>query len=467
MKWILLTTDMAYFSIFMIFGLFCFSVRHNAHWRQVGRYIVSRPTGMTTMMLLVVFFMIGALDSIHLISTTPLTGSGAHINLSDQAGNFTSVFDQLISPIGKHDEKTYSAPMALTLYVKDSFINADKTVSRYYPPLQYAAHGINTMEERNADVIKRLCYGVGYGLLSAMVFFLCITSIAAFNQGRSFFSQCQYFFNEQKKFAWRTFFIVAMLIVMSAFVLKMLGTQYHLLGTDKVGKDVFYLTLKSIRTGLIIGTLSTMIMTPFAMVLGLLAGYFGGYVDDVIQYLYTTLSSIPGVLLIAASVLSLQVYIGNHAEQFSYYAQRDDLRLFALCAILGVTSWTSLCRLLRGETLKLRDLDFVQAARALGCSRYVILKKHVLPNVLHVVLICIALDFSGLVLAEAVLSYVGVGVSASTISWGNMINSARLELARDPIVWWPIFAAFSFMFALVLSANILADILRDALDPRR
>ena len=240
----------------------------------------------------------------------------------------------------------------------------------------------------------------------------------------------------------------------------------HVFGTDKVGQDVLYLTLKSIRTGLLIGTLTTLIMLPAAIFLGLLAGYAGGWIDDVIQYLYTTLNSIPGVLLIAAAVLMMQVVIDTHPDWFATSAERADARLLALCAILGITSWTGLCRLLRGETLKLRELEYVQAARSLGVSGARILWRHILPNVMHIVMIAIVMDFSGLVLAEAVLSYVGIGVDPNTISFGSMINTARMELAREPMVWWSLAAAFVFLFGLVLSANLFADVVRDAFDPR-
>jgi peptide/nickel transport system permease protein len=131
-----------------------------------------------------------------------------------------------------------------------------------------------------------------------------------------------------------------------------------------------------------------------------------------------------------------------------------------------VTSWTGLCRLLRGETLKLREVEYIQAAHALGSSHVSILSRHVIPNVMHLVLIAVVLDFSGLVLAEAVLSYVGVGVDPTTDSWGNMINGARLEMAREPMVWWSLAAAFVFMFTLVLAANLFSDAVRDAFDPR-
>jgi peptide/nickel transport system permease protein len=246
----------------------------------------------------------------------------------------------------------------------------------------------------------------------------------------------------------------------------MIAGSYHLFGTDKVGQDVFYQAIKGIRTGLVIGTLTTLIMLPFAIVLGIAAGYFRGWVDDVIQYLYTTLNSIPGVLLIAAAVLLIQVYIDQNPGLFETTAERADLRLLFLCLILGVTSWTGLCRLLRGETLKLRELDYITAAQSFGVSPARILARHIVPNVMHVVLITVVLDFSGLVLAEAVLSYVGVGVDPAMISWGNMINAARLEMAREPVVWWTLAAAFLFMFALVLAANLFADVVRAAFDPR-
>ena len=134
--------------------------------------------------------------------------------------------------------------------------------------------------------------------------------------------------------------------------------------------------------------------------------------------------------------------------------------------ILGLTSWTGLCRLIRGETLKLRSLAYVDASRALGASSWHIIRRHIVPNVFHLVLIAIVLDFSGLVLAEAILSYVGVGVDPTTFSWGNMINSARLELAREPLVWWPLLAAFSSMLVLVLSANLFSERVREAFDPK-
>jgi ABC-type dipeptide/oligopeptide/nickel transport system permease component len=222
---------------------------------------------------------------------------------------------------------------------------------------------------------------------------------------------------------------------------------WHLLGTDKTGQDVFYMTLRSVRTGLVVGGLTTLIAIPFAIFFGVIAGFFGGWIDDAVQYLYSTLSSIPWILL----VVCFMMVFGRGLPQ--------------LCVVMGLTGWVGLCRVLRGETLKLREKEYVQAALALGVSRARVLARHVVPNVMHLVLIDVVLRFSGLVLAEAVLSYIGVGVGPGTFSWGTMINQARGELGRDPVVWWNLAAAFMAMFALVLPANLFGDALRDALDP--
>jgi len=222
----------------------------------------------------------------------------------------------------------------------------------------------------------------------------------------------------------------------------------HLLGTDKTGDDVFCMTLKSVRTGLIVGGLTTLIAVPFAIFFGVLAGFFGGWLDDLVQYVYSTLASIPRVLLVACFMLVFQQ------------------GLMQLCVVMGVTGWVGLCRLLRGETLKLREKEYVQAALALGVSKARVIARHIVPNLMHLVLISVVLRFSGLVMAEAVLSYLGLGVGPDTSSWGSMINQAREELGRDPVVWWSLAAAFVAMFVLILPANLFGDALRDALDPR-
>jgi peptide/nickel transport system permease protein len=224
--------------------------------------------------------------------------------------------------------------------------------------------------------------------------------------------------------------------------------QRHVLGTDSVGADVLYNVLKGCRTAFLIGGLACLIAVPVALCLGLIAGYFGGFLDDVIQFLYTVFGSVPDILLIIAMVLMLGKGLGS------------------ICFALGVTSWIGLCRLVRGETLKHRDREYVRAARALGVSNWRILVKHILPNLLPAVIISVTLLFSSLALYETILAYLGVGMGPEAGSWGNMIDSARVELTRDPPVWWDLVFSTGALLLLVLSLNVLADALRDAIDPR-
>ena len=219
----------------------------------------------------------------------------------------------------------------------------------------------------------------------------------------------------------------------------------HWLGTDMIGRDVFYLTLKGARVALLIGGLTSLIAIPLALLFGVSAGYFGGRVDDVVFFLMSTLASMPGLLLLIALIMVM----GKGT--------------LSVCVALAVTGWVGFCRVARGETLKLRELEYVTAARALGVSELRIVWRHVLPNLLHLVVITFVLMFSGLVLSEAILSWLGIGVAGS---WGQMIDQARNELSRDPVVWWNIGAAGAALFGLILAVNFLGDALRDVLDPR-
>jgi len=222
----------------------------------------------------------------------------------------------------------------------------------------------------------------------------------------------------------------------------------HILGTDGNGQDVLVQSLKGCRTAIIIGGLTSLIATPVALIFGMIAGYFGKQVDDAVQYTYSVISSIPDILLLIALLLVL----GQGLDK--------------LCYALGITAWVSLCRLTRGETLKHRDRDYVRAARALGVSSFRIMYRHILPNLLPTVIISVTLGLSGLVLSETILSYLGIGVPAGVGSWGNMIDAARLELARDPVIWWNLAGATQALFLLVLAFNVFGDALRDAIDPR-
>ena len=460
---VFLWTDILIFILVATISFFVIYARRHEHLRAPWRQILYRRLAMSSLIILMAFVVIGLLDSVHFKVPLEQRDDGSTLYSTE----VYSLFDRLVLPLKNNTEKTYSEPFAYQLYSKENIEQADGSLRRDYPRLQYgSAHLDIPVTQRAADIQARSLMALGKAFLVVLFIWFLLGAWQARCNNKKFTPTILSMLTGQATWPWRSILATLFFILLLLMFAIELGTHYHILGTDKVGQDVLYLALKSIRTGLVIGTLTTLVMLPFAVLLGIMAGYFRGWIDDVIQYLYTTLSSIPGVLLIAAAILVMQVYIENNPQQFATVLQRADARLLFLCLILGITSWTSLCRLLRGEALKLREADYIQAAQAFGVRSSKIITQHLLPNVMHIVLIVIVLDFSGLVLAEAVLAYVGVGVDPSMNSWGNMINSARLEMAREPIVWWSLMAAFMFMFLLVLAANLFADAVRDAFDPR-
>ena len=455
---VILWTDALIFLLLALaigYGLYA---RKHEHLRAPWSQVLHSKVGIGCLVVLTFYISVGLLDSVHF---HPKTKNG------DLSGDVISLFDHLVTPLRERQEKTYSAPFAAHLYAKESIDLPDGSQIRDYPRLQWGgAHLKNPAQELWFDILSRTLAGLFEGVVVWLIITAAFVILLARRKGLSTGQQLHQLLDGRSEVPWHVMLYMLGLMLALGFVVVNLASHYHIMGTDKVGEDVFYQALKSIRTGLVIGTLTTLVMLPAAVLLGIMAGYFRGWVDDLIQYSYTTLSSIPGVLLIAAAILMLQVYMNNHADDFNSLVERADLRLLFLCLILGVTSWTGLCRLLRGEAMKLREMDYVQAATAFGVGHFTIITRHILPNVMHIVLISLVLDFSGLVLAEAVLSYVNIGVDPTMNSWGNMINSARLEMAREPVVWWSLVAALIFMFTLVLSANLFSDVVRDAFDPR-
>jgi len=460
-----------------LIGLAVFSVRRpllRAAWGRVG---ASRP-GMAAATILVFFALVGLLDSLHYRPRLENAGDGKAV----YSVEVLSALDALASPLRERVEKTYSAPFAAHSYSRESIeiedADGQKRQGRDFPRLTYGGAHLQTdadgkLSGRAADIAARVLLafaaaaGVWIMAASAVVYALARRRARTLESPEIPWRQTLREIGQGKTvFAWNSVLAAFGVLLMVLMPLFFLCADYHVFGTDKVGTDVFYQVLKSIRTALVIGLVATLVTMPLALILGLLAGHFRGWIDDLVQYLYTTLNSIPGVLLIAASIMMMQVVIDTHPHWFSTAAERADLRLLALCFILGLTSWTSLCRLLRGETLKLRELEYIQAAQAFGVPSWRIMARHLAPNLMHIIVITLAMDFSSLVLAEAVLSYIGIGVDPLMISFGTMIDNARMELSRDPAVWWSLSAAFAFMLALVLSANLLADAVRDAFDPR-
>jgi ABC-type dipeptide/oligopeptide/nickel transport system permease subunit len=220
---------------------------------------------------------------------------------------------------------------------------------------------------------------------------------------------------------------------------------HHPLGTDNLGRDVLQRAIQGARIAFLVGVVTALIAIPIGVILGCLAGYFGGWIDEVVVWLYSTVAAMPGLLFILAIAMVvgkglLGVYLG-----------------------IGLTTWVGLCRLIRAEVLKHRERPYVQAARALGYSPARIIFRHILPNVFHLVIIAFSLRFPAAIGTEVFMSFLGIGVQGEP-SWGIMISNARLRLWQG--MWWEMTAVTVAIFAVVLAFNLVGDALRDALDPR-
>lgn len=251
--------------------------------------------------------------------------------------------------------------------------------------------------------------------------------------------------------------IYALVAVLSAFGLiagdwaKEVGDSYaapsfkHIFGLDIFGRSVFDKVIKGTEVAMSIGLVTAILSMIIGVALGATAGYFGGKVDEAIVWFYTTFTSIPYIMLLVA----ITFILGKG--------------LFAIYLALGLTSWVNLCRLIRGEVIRHKDREYVHAAAAIGGGDFRKLFLHIIPNVMHIVIINFSLQFQTAIKSEVILSFLGLGVQGRP-SWGTMIDDAKLELARG--VWWQLAAATLAMWIVVLSLNLLGDALRDALDPK-
>lgn len=431
MTFVWLWTDFLLWVLFALSMVAVVKIRGNELLLQKWQKIFAQPLALSAFIIFTFYILIGLSDSIH-------------FRLDNNTTTY-SVLDRVLLPALEAEEKTYSTPLNFEQFSKEYLDNG----LRGRVHLNLVSDEITNAGDNNKNLLAISVNALLYAAVIFIAFILVLLKFTSVKIRRN-----------------RSVLVTIFTLMFFCVWVVLLMPNYHILGTDKAGIDVFYKAVKSIRTGIVFGLLTTLLALPPAIILGLMAGYFKGKTDDVIQYIYTTINAIPGILLIAALVLILQVYMDEHASDYASALERSDLKLLLLCMILALTSWTGLCRLIRAETLKLSELEFVQAAKVFGVSNIKILFNHLMPNIMHLVLISIVLDFSGLVLIEAVLSYVGVGVDATTMSWGNMINAARLELSTDPVVWWPLASSFIFMFILVLSANLFADRVRQVFDPK-
>lgn len=241
----------------------------------------------------------------------------------------------------------------------------------------------------------------------------------------------------------------------------------HPLGTDYLGRDVATRALFASKTAVKVGLVASLIAVLTGVTLGLLAGYYGGWIDDVVTWIYSTFASMPTLLFILAfTFLVTKGFLFEPlTATFNTFsaAFNTEPGMMAVYLGIGLTGWVSLCRVVRAETMKIRELQYIQAAKSLGVRDFKILFRHILPNVMHLVIIYFTMRFAFAIMTEVIVSYLGLGAQGEP-SWGVMISDGVGQLWRG--IWWGVGAATLFMFVLVLSLNILGDALRDALDPR-
>ena len=291
-------------------------IGRSAQVQQQWLRVFNSKVAMVSAVLLLSYVFFALLDSIHLV-----------INQ-----HTLSLLDLALQHLINSTERTYSAPFALTEYNKSTQVLADGTTAQIYLPLKY----VNPQQSIGVLILQ----GFSLGLLISALLITLHTYWRSLKNNQAWSILAPKMLKNETQLPWLTAYITLTLVLITFTIIYQLSHHYHVLGTDKVGGDVLYESLKSIRTGVLIGVLTTLVMLPVALILGISAGLFKGWVDDIIQYVYTTLNSIPGVLLIAAAVLVMQVIIGNHPDWFASTEERADIRLLFLIFILGLTSWT-------------------------------------------------------------------------------------------------------------------------------
>ncbi|MEJ7837390.1 MAG: ABC transporter permease [Thermomicrobiales bacterium] len=228
-------------------------------------------------------------------------------------------------------------------------------------------------------------------------------------------------------------------------ILQPIGYENHHLGTDANGRDILTRLAYGGRISMTVAVLATFYALAFGATIGSIAGYYGGFIDSVLMRAVDVIISIPGITLLL--LVSVWWQPGP----------------FGLAVVIASLGWTGVSRLVRGEVLSLRHRDFVDAARVLGASDRRIIVKHIMPNVLPIVIVWTSLALPGLILTEATLSYLGFGVQIPTPSWGNMLDEAKEFYTRS---WTYVFIPGAAIYIAALAFNLLGNGLRDALDPR-
>ncbi len=231
------------------------------------------------------------------------------------------------------------------------------------------------------------------------------------------------------------------------------GNKGFLFGTDQFGRDIMTRIIHGGKVSLTVGAIAVVISTTIALIIGLVAGYFGGIVDIILMRIADVFSSIPFYPI----AITLSYAIG--------YEMTTTHKMYLIMVILGLLGWMSLARFIRAQLLVEREKDFVLAARALGIKNTAIMWKHILPNIMSLIIVNITLSYASSLLSESALSFLGFGVAEPTPSWGNMLNSAQ-DIAVIEFYWWRWLIPALFVIMTALSINIIGDALREALDPK-
>jgi len=216
-------------------------------------------------------------------------------------------------------------------------------------------------------------------------------------------------------------------------------------GTDIFGRSVLYKILAGTKTAMLIGLLVPLIAVPIGVVLGALSGYYGGWIDALVVWLFSVISSLPYILI----VIAISFVLGKG--------------MLAICVAMGSVGWVTLCRLVRGEFIKHRGREYVLASKISGARDARLIFLHILPNVIHLAIISGSLEVLGAIKSEVILTYLGVGIQDGA-SWGTMISDAAGELVQS--IWWPLAGVVLAMFFVIYALNVVGDALRDALDPK-
>jgi len=233
--------------------------------------------------------------------------------------------------------------------------------------------------------------------------------------------------------------------LLGAYAAPTFDPPAYMLGSDEIGRSQVVRLLYGGRVSLMVGFLAGLVTMTIGVAVGLTAGFFRGRVDDIITWMITTLQSIPTLYL-------LIIFAGLFSPSPS-----------TLIFVLGILIWPGVANYVRGQTFAIREREFVTAARTVGASKPRIMIKHILPNVMPLIIVLAAIDVGAIILIESGLSYLGLGITPPTPSWGNMLTNAASYFT---LAWWLVLSPGIMIFLTVLTLYLIGDGLRDALDPR-